>query len=300
MPARSGPFDEVTITRPGGPVRGRRRQFCSTLQDFRPAKPHQNPEPSCRVAAQKRSSYLNGRVIRVFHRVDYEVNHVTQILMTFFVSSPDGLPLLGHMYLEDSPSSTEEGRHMKRPLGPTVARWGLGETLLQARRAAGLEREDAARRLGCSVSKVQNIENGESRIVIAELEKLLSIYGVTDPEQVERCMELRQLGTQRGWWSKYGRLPKPFMEFLGIESAAKQIEIFEPLMITGLMQTRAYALAHEAAVTPEQTAEQVEKQVNLRMDRQKQVLKPDDRPEIWVVYDESEVLPSRLAIEIVR
>ncbi|WP_168801753.1 Scr1 family TA system antitoxin-like transcriptional regulator, partial [Glycomyces buryatensis] len=189
---------------------------------------------------------------------------------------------------------------MKRPLGPTVARWGLGETLLQARRAAGLEREDAARRLGCSVSKVQNIENGESRIVIAELEKLLSIYGVTDPEQVERCMELRQLGTQRGWWSKYGRLPKPFMEFLGIESAAKQIEIFEPLMITGLMQTRAYALAHEAAVTPEQTAEQVEKQVNLRMDRQKQVLKPDDRPEIWVVYDESEVLPSRLAIEIVR
>lgn len=173
---------------------------------------------------------------------------------------------------------------MKRPVGPTVPRWQLGESLRRLRGNA--EQKQAAKHLGCSVSKIQNIESGQVRIVKAELEALLDLWNVDDPEERERYMELQRLGNTRGWWSRYGRLPTPFTEFLGIESAATQIEIFEPLMVTGLMQTRGYALALEAAVTPEQTVEQVEKQVNLRMDRQDQVLKPEDRPDIWVVYDE--------------
>jgi transcriptional regulator with XRE-family HTH domain len=178
-----------------------------------------------------------------------------------------------------------EVREMKRPLGPTIPRWQLGESLRRLRE--GMEQKEAAKHLACSVSKIQNIEAGRVRIVKAELESLLNLYGVTDLEERERYMELQKIGNTRGWWSKYGRLPTPFAEFLGIESAATQIEIFEPLVVTGLMQTKDYARAHEAGVTPGQTAEQVERQVNLRMDRQEQVLKPADGPEIWVVYDES-------------
>jgi transcriptional regulator with XRE-family HTH domain len=176
---------------------------------------------------------------------------------------------------------------MKRPVGPTIPRWQLGESLRRLRGNA--EQKVAAQRLGCSVSKIQNIESGQVRIMKAELEALLDLYEHDNSEERDWFMELQQLGNKRGWWSKYGRLPTPFAEFLGIESAATQIEIFEPLVVTGLMQTRDYALAHETGVTPGQTAEQVEKQVNLRMDRQEQVLKPEDGPDIWVVYDESVV-----------
>jgi hypothetical protein len=174
---------------------------------------------------------------------------------------------------------------MKRPLGPTIPRWQLGESLRRLRGTR--DPKEASQRLGCSLRKIHSIEAGEVRIVRAELEALLELWGHEDPEEREYFMELQKLGNTRGWWSKYGRLPTPFAEFLGIESAATQIEIFEPLMVTGLMQTKDYARAHEAAVTPGQTAEQIEKQVNLRLDRQEQVLQPADSPEIWVVYDES-------------
>lgn len=176
---------------------------------------------------------------------------------------------------------------MKRPAGPTIPRWQLGESLRRLR--DNRDPKEAAQRLGCSIRKIHNLEAGEVRIVKTELEALLDLYGHDDPEERQWFMELQQLGNKRGWWSKYGRLPTPFAEFLGIESAATQIEIFEPLVVTGLMQTRQYAMAHEAGVTPGQTVEQIEKQVNLRMDRQEQVLKPEDGPEIWVVYDESVV-----------
>jgi len=176
---------------------------------------------------------------------------------------------------------------MKHPAGPTIPRWQLGESLRRLRGTR--DPKEGAQRLGCSIRKIHNIEAGEVRIVRTELEALLDLYGHDNSEEREWFMELQRLGNKRGWWSKYGRLPTPFAEFLGIESAATQIEIFEPLVVTGLMQTRSYALALEAGVTPGQTVEQVEKQVNLRMDRQEQVLKPEDGPEIWVVYDESVV-----------
>jgi hypothetical protein len=39
-------------------------------------------------------------------------------------------------------------------------------------------------------------------------------------------------------------------------------------------------------MTDDQTAEQIDRQVSLRMDRQDKVLNSEDSPDIWVVYDE--------------
>ncbi|MFG3343362.1 helix-turn-helix domain-containing protein [Glycomyces sp. NPDC048151] len=176
---------------------------------------------------------------------------------------------------------------MKRAIGPTVPRWELGDLLRTFRLDKGLEQEEAAKALACSKNKIQNMETGASRVIKAELDDLLELYGVQDAEVVERCQELRSQGDQRGWWSKHGRLPKPFAEFLGIESAAVEIQSFEPLLVSGLFQTEAYARAHERAVTPDQTPEQVEKQVKLRMERQQRVLEVDDPPEVWAIFGEA-------------
>lgn len=176
---------------------------------------------------------------------------------------------------------------MKRAIGPTIPRWELGDLLRNFRLEADLEQEDAANALACSKNKIQNIEAGASRVIKTELDALLALYGVQDAEVIERCHELRGQGDQRGWWSKHGRLPKPFAEFLGIESAATEIQGFEPLLVSGLFQTEAYARAHENVVTPSQTLEQVEKQVKLRMERQQRVLEVEDSPEVWMIYGEA-------------
>jgi transcriptional regulator with XRE-family HTH domain len=179
------------------------------------------------------------------------------------------------------------GLEMKRAIGPTVPRWELGDLLRSYRLAKSLEQEDAAERLSCSKNKIQNMEVGASRIVRAELDDLLELYEIDEPGEVERCHELRRLGDERGWWSKHGRLPKQFAEFLGIESAATEIQGFEPLLISGLLQTEAYARAHERAVTPNQTPAQVEKQIKLRLERQQRVIEVDDRPDIWMIFGEA-------------
>lgn len=177
---------------------------------------------------------------------------------------------------------------MPRPMGPTVPRWQLGEQLSSLRARAEFTQQDAAKRLGCSLSKVQKIEAGGVSMNKTELEALLRYFDVPEGEW-QPYLELQQLGKKRGWWSRYSKLPTPFVEFLGIESAAIEICGFEPMVISGLLQTEAYARAHETAVTPGQSEEQVDHQVQLRLERQKRILAADERPDIWIVFDEAAV-----------
>jgi len=173
-----------------------------------------------------------------------------------------------------------------KPIGPTIPRWQLGEQLTHLREQAGLSQGDTAAALGCSISKVQKIEAGDVGVVRAELMLMLDTYGATAPGLREELLQLQRLGKQRGWWSTFGQLPAPFATFLGLESAARAIHIFEPLMVTGLLQTEEYARAIAETCEPGLTPEQVEKQVKLRIERQQQVL-DHDPPSIWVILDEA-------------
>lgn len=175
---------------------------------------------------------------------------------------------------------------MPRPVGPTVPRWQLGEELRRRRDDAGVAQADMAKRLACSVSKIQKIEYGIVSISQAELELMLAMYKV--PEGLhEGLLELGRLGKQRGWWSKFGLLPKPFYTFLGMETAATSISVFEPLVVAGLCQTEEYMRAYTTAVAPKMTASQVDQQVRIRKERQKLVLDNDDRPDLRIVLDEA-------------
>ncbi|MGC9669467.1 helix-turn-helix domain-containing protein [Planosporangium sp. 12N6] len=176
---------------------------------------------------------------------------------------------------------------MPKPIGPTIPRWQLGEQLARARDAVGISQADIAEQLGCSVSKVQKMEAGDVGIVRAELLLMLDVYGVTDAEVRESYLELQRLGKQRGWWSTFGQVPAPFATFLGLESAATSIKIFEPMIVHGLLQTEDYARA--VAETWDGgllTEEEVERQVRIKMERQRRVL-GDEPPELWVILDEA-------------
>jgi len=174
---------------------------------------------------------------------------------------------------------------MPRPIGPTIPRWQLGEQLSQLRGAARKSQQDAMNRLGCSISKIQKIEAGEVGMKQVELEALLDLYDAPD-ELRSRLLDLRALGNQRGWWSAYGAVPAPFATFLGLESAATKIRVFEPLMVHGLLQTREYARALAETLNPSLSDTEVDRQVNIRLERQERV-SAEDPPEVWVVLDEA-------------
>jgi hypothetical protein len=115
---------------------------------------------------------------------------------------------------------------------------------------------------------------------------MLDVYGVSDAEVRDSLLELQRLGKQRGWWSGFGQVPAPFATFLGLESAATRIQVFEPMMVYGLLQTEDYARAIAETCDPGLTEDQVERQVKLRMERQQRVL-DEDPPELWVILDEA-------------
>jgi transcriptional regulator with XRE-family HTH domain len=175
---------------------------------------------------------------------------------------------------------------MPKPIGPTIPRWQLGEQLNRWRLAAKMSLADPAGRLGCSHSKIQKIEQGEVGAKRVELEALLDLYGITDEAMRAQALELQRLGSQRGWWSKYGAIPAPFSNFLGLESAATRIRIFEPLMIHGLFQIESYAQALSEAVGPGLAEAEVDRQVQIRMERQQRTL-TDMPAEIWLMLDEA-------------
>jgi transcriptional regulator with XRE-family HTH domain len=187
------------------------------------------------------------------------------------------------MFATAFPSAKEQA--MPRPIGPTIPRWQMGEQLSRLRTAARKSQQDALHRLGCSISKIQKIEAGEVGMKQVELEALLDLYGAPADLRAQ-LLELRALGNQRGWWSRYGAVPSAFGTFLGLESAATKIRAFESTVMYGLLQTPAYARALSGALNPNLSDPGVDRQVNIRLERQERVL-TEDPPEIWVVLDEA-------------
>lgn len=175
---------------------------------------------------------------------------------------------------------------MRKPFGPTIPRWRLGEQLSSLRDKVGVSQAQIAERLGCSVSKIQKIEAGEVSVVKAELEAMLNTYQVADERVREELLELQGLGKQRGWWSKFGAVPAPFATFLGLESAAIAIKVFEPLMVHGLLQTENYARAIAETCNVGISDDEADRQVRIRLERQQKVAGADP-PDVRVVLDEA-------------
>lgn len=174
---------------------------------------------------------------------------------------------------------------MAKPIGPTIPRWQLGEEIARLRKQAGYTRDRIADRLRCSVSKIEKIEGGQVRVKVAELETMLTEYGVA-ADDWPPLLELQRLGATRGWWSKFGRLPLPFTEFLGLEMAAETIRSFELSVVPGLFQTEGYIRALGHADTPYIGDDRIEREVELKVSRQKRIFE-DQRPDMITVIDEA-------------
>ncbi|WP_425413115.1 helix-turn-helix domain-containing protein [Micromonospora citrea] len=171
--------------------------------------------------------------------------------------------------------------------GPTVLRMLLGAQLRRLRESSGVTREGAGWEIRASESKISRMELGRVGFKERDVADLLTLYGVTEPDEREALLKLARDANSPGWWHRYGDvLPSWFQSYLGLEAAAALIRSYEVQFVPGLLQTREYAravvlLGHGRAAPAE-----IERRVALRMQRQR-LLRRENPPLLWAVVDEA-------------
>jgi transcriptional regulator with XRE-family HTH domain len=175
------------------------------------------------------------------------------------------------------------------PLGPTVRRRRLGAELRRLREAHSLKLEEVAERLGLAPSTLSRIETGKAPTKSAYLSALLDQYQVDDPGVRKVLVDMAREGHRKGWWSIYDDvLPSGFDIYVGLEAEASGLRSYEADLVHGLLQTTDYALAVLRELRPRDTEEQLQRVVDLRMQRQR-LLDQDPPLDLWLILDEGAI-----------
>ncbi len=185
-------------------------------------------------------------------------------------------------------------------IGPTVRRRRLGSELRRLRESQSIKLEEVADRLGLAPSTLSRIETGKAPTRTAYLNSMLELYGVDDPSQRKILQEMAREGHRKGWWTVWdGVLPTGFGIYVGLEAEASSLRVYESQVVHGLLQTEEYARAIMTAVRRRQTPDEIERLVQLRMQRQEVVLRSDPI-ELWVILDEAVIKRTMGPPELMR
>ncbi|MFE3329236.1 helix-turn-helix domain-containing protein [Streptomyces sp. NPDC059176] len=173
---------------------------------------------------------------------------------------------------------------------PTALKVILGGKLRELRTAAGLDPSAVDVRLGFSRSKTSRIELGRHGCKPADALALLNLYGVQDEERVSEFLRLVEQSRRTDWWRSFSDVLSDFFApLVALEGAAATIRTYEPFYVPGLLQTPAYARAVIQSGPGHLYAHDVERRVELRQERQRQ-LGVSNGPRLWAVIDESVLL----------
>jgi hypothetical protein len=168
-----------------------------------------------------------------------------------------------------------------------VLRMLLGAQLRRLREASGVTRDDAGYHIRASGSKISRMELGRVSFKERDVTDLLEFYGVDDPAEREKLVQLTREANATPWYQKFQDVvPDWFHVFVGLEEAAQLIRVYEVQFVPGLLQTEEYARAVILQGAPGLDPDEVERRVALRMGRQK-LLTRESPPRYWVVMDEA-------------
>jgi hypothetical protein len=171
--------------------------------------------------------------------------------------------------------------------GPTVLRMLLGAQLRKLRETANITRDDAGYHIRASGSKISRMELGRVSFKERDVTDLLEFYGVTDPAEREKLVQLTKEANATPWYQKFQDVvPDWFHVYVGLEEAAQLIRVYEVQFVPGLLQTQGYARATILQGSPGLDPDEVERRVQLRLGRQK-LLSKDSPPRFWVIVDEA-------------
>jgi transcriptional regulator with XRE-family HTH domain len=129
---------------------------------------------------------------------------------------------------------------------PAAARRRLRLALRKAREAKQLTQRQVAQALDWSLSKVNRIESGEVGVTSTDLQAMLRLFEITDPDLVTELTAAGRVARRRGWWDQpeyREHLTPAMIQSVQFETEATEIRSYQPTLIPGVLQTRAYASA---------------------------------------------------------
>ncbi|GAB3460351.1 helix-turn-helix domain-containing protein [Actinophytocola sediminis] len=162
----------------------------------------------------------------------------------------------------------------------TVRQWQLTETLRQLREQHGWTIDEVVERLTklggkWSSSKLSRIETRQQGVKSFDVERLLDVYEVSDPNTREWVMGLSARAGERGYWLAIRKdLPVDFQQLLHVEATLLAVRQLETLVVPGLLQTPEYTRALVNGSNPGLDFELTERRVIARMARQRVLNRP--------------------------
>jgi transcriptional regulator with XRE-family HTH domain len=171
---------------------------------------------------------------------------------------------------------------------PTIERVQVAAMLRSMREEAGITREQSAQALGCTTSKIGDLETGRSAPKVAELDRLLDLYGVAGAERAE-LLEFARASRRRKPRSKYAAVVVPYTQrrAADLEAQALASTFFSGELVPGILQTEGYAEATLRWANTNSEAE-VQRLLELRMGRKAALTRTDRKPvRYWCILGEA-------------
>jgi transcriptional regulator with XRE-family HTH domain len=127
------------------------------------------------------------------------------------------------------------------PGSPTVRRRRLAAELRAIRESRGKSGDAVAAALKWSASKISRYERARTSLRPKEVERLLDYYEINGHRR-EILLGLAEDAAQKGWWEEFSdSISEDYQQFIGLEYEASSMSIWHVDVVTGLLQTEAYA-----------------------------------------------------------
>lgn len=172
--------------------------------------------------------------------------------------------------------------------GSTIPRRQLGRHLRDLRQQSGLTIASVAKAIERGDSTVQRLETADPavRIRLWDIEAICRVLGA-DETTTEGLKGLAQQANTKHWWHEYGDvIPEDFDVYIGLEADAKKLTSYAEL-VPGLAQTPDFARSLFTTVHPEATSSEIDRRVEIRMNRQVLFTRKACPIEVDMVLDES-------------
>ncbi|MFE9559105.1 helix-turn-helix domain-containing protein [Streptomyces sp. NPDC006703] len=167
----------------------------------------------------------------------------------------------------------------------------LRESTLVPDTGKPMTRKQAVVGVKLSEAALARVETGQLNFRnVGDLRKLLTKYNVSDEDLITSLVELNRDAANQTWVTRYrAQMPSGMPAFVGIEGEAREIRVYHPTSVHGLLQTEPYARALFETGKPveETTTEFIRQGVEVRMLR-KQILERDPDPVwLWAILTEA-------------
>jgi transcriptional regulator with XRE-family HTH domain len=171
---------------------------------------------------------------------------------------------------------------------PTIRERRIAIELRRLREQTGLTLDQAAERLEWSRATLGRMETAVRRIKPVELQRLLTAYEVNGRRRAD-LVELARGARERGWWHRYtDTLPAAYATYIALETEARSLRCYDALVVHGLLQTEDYAReVIRAGLMQLAPDSEVERRVEVRLNRQGLLTERKPPLELWCVIDEN-------------